>query len=295
MKITKKQAKAFFTYAVERETIRVTRAAGMEPPWTDDPILGAYRFCNIFREDDVVTTWIRENIRDPLTNDSRVVMAMVAARFFNRVSTLKIIKETLLKDPGYSKYYLKVLEDVHPVVTGAYMIKTPRGLNKLEGVCWIIEQADKLMPEVIEQIQIERAGAPGVRLEIAHRILKEIPYMGRFNSFEVITDLRHTKFFGEPLDVMTWAQAGPGAARGLSRVIYERIGEFNYASEDDQKLLNVGMQQLLALSMNDKLWPEQWPPWEMRDVEHTLCEFDKYERARTGAGRPKQRYTPPGL
>lgn len=30
-----------------------------------------------------------------------------------------------------------------------------------------------------------------------------------------------------------------------------------------------------------------WPAWEMREVEHTLCEFDKYERTRLGQGRPR--------
>ncbi|GAF76676.1 unnamed protein product [marine sediment metagenome] len=35
-------------------------------------------------------------------------------------------------------------------------------------------------------------------------------------------------------------------------------------------------------------WPDDWPLWEMREVEHTLCEFDKYERVRLGEGTPKQ-------
>jgi hypothetical protein len=30
----------------------------------------------------------------------------------------------------------------------------------------------------------------------------------------------------------------------------------------------------------------------MREVEHTLCEFDKYERVRLGQGRSKRRYRP---
>jgi hypothetical protein len=35
---------------------------------------------------------------------------------------------------------------------------------------------------------------------------------------------------------------------------------------------------------------EHWPAWEMREVEHTLCEFDKYERARLGEGKPRGVY-----
>ncbi len=31
-----------------------------------------------------------------------------------------------------------------------------------------------------------------------------------------------------------------------------------------------------------------WPPLELREIEHSLCEFDKYERVRLGEGKPKQ-------
>jgi hypothetical protein len=50
------------------------------------------------------------------------------------------------------------------------------------------------------------------------------------------------------------------------------------------------MQEILSFSKSDEYWPQNWPHWEMREVEHTLCEFDKYERARLGEGRPKQLY-----
>jgi hypothetical protein len=51
------------------------------------------------------------------------------------------------------------------------------------------------------------------------------------------------------------------------------------------------MQELWAIS-KDYL-PEWFPKLEMRDIEHSLCEFDKYERARLGHGKPRSRYIPP--
>ena len=32
------------------------------------------------------------------------------------------------------------------------------------------------------------------------------------------------------------------------------------------------------------------PKLEMREIEHCLCEFDKYERTRLGQGRPRSFY-----
>jgi hypothetical protein len=60
------------------------------------------------------------------------------------------------------------------------------------------------------------------------------------------------------------------------------------------------MKGLLRDSRDAKFWPQggkatakaaqnalYWPKWELREVEHTLCEFDKFERTRLGEGRPR--------
>jgi alpha-glutamyl/putrescinyl thymine pyrophosphorylase clade 1 len=44
----------FVSVMRERETIRLRRAQGLPRPWTADPILHSYRFCNIKREDDAL-------------------------------------------------------------------------------------------------------------------------------------------------------------------------------------------------------------------------------------------------
>ena len=52
------------------------------------------------------------------------------------------------------------------------------------------------------------------------------------------------------------------------------------------------MRQLLEASQSYEHWPntDEFPPLEMREIEHTLCEFDKYERVRLGEGRPRGVY-----
>ena len=54
--------------------------------------------------------------------------------------------------------------------------------------------------------------------------------------------------------------------------------------------MNEEMQDLLDYSV-EKLEPFV-PALEMREIEHCLCEFDKYERARLGEGRPRAKYKP---
>ena len=36
------------------------------------------------------------------------------------------------------------------------------------------------------------------------------------------------------------------------------------------------------------------PTLEMREIEHSLCEFDKYQRVKHGEGKPRSIYQPPG-
>jgi hypothetical protein len=77
----------FWDFARERHSIYLRRAAGDPPPWTDDPVLRTYRFCNIFRELDATTAWFRRYVRDPMRSRPEVLLATVLFRWFNRISS----------------------------------------------------------------------------------------------------------------------------------------------------------------------------------------------------------------
>ena len=51
----------FLQWITEREAIRLRRIAGNPPPWTDDPILREWSFCNVCREADHTTEWIAQH------------------------------------------------------------------------------------------------------------------------------------------------------------------------------------------------------------------------------------------
>lgn len=285
----------FFLYAQERYRILLNRRAGLPRPWTHDPILQGYRFCNVFREDDSTTQWIRGVVHERAYT-THLLGAMVIARWFNRVGTLKrLLPPEGCEPPYFQKNLLynwrqidawktamrERLEGVQPLVTGAYMIKTPAGMDKLEGLLWclghVLEEAVELQPRL------------GPSLQEATRQLQQFPFLGSFMAYEVVTDLRHS-ILSEAPDIYSWANPGPGAARGLGRVLAGDPEVYNYNRRRDAEPLQQGMRYLLDQSRKSSMWPVDWPQWEMRDVEHTLCEFDKYERARLGDGTPKQRY-----
>lgn len=297
----------FFAYAVERERVRIRKEGG-DVQLTDDPILQKFRFCNVFREDDKTTRHFAK-IRDRVPRD-QVLLATVLYRWFNRIEVGEAIfnqRQLMTGQPAWESFLTtmdtKVLKRAiiasvgkkGPFVTGSYIIKGWDGLPKLDGVLRCIEEFLVHEPtppgydnpvgyEQMSQTMLERPGE--VTLEEVHGWLAQHKYMGGFMAYEVVTDLSQTALLRNAPDMMTWANAGPGARRGLNR-IHERPLE----APTSQRQMNEEMQDLLEASRFPSLWTfAKKREWDMRTVEHTLCEFDKYERVRTGAGRPRQTY-----
>jgi hypothetical protein len=157
------------------------------------------------------------------------------------------------------------------VYTGAYMLTGTLGGTKVE------QTIDKILTPLYEM-------PPRIISNSLEETWKRyLPYPGfsGFMAYEVVTDLRHTKYLENAEDIMTWANPGPGAKRGLNRIhgreLEKSIPKAQLISE---------MKELLDLCNMAPL------PLEMRDIEHCLCEFDKYERVRLGQGKPRAKYKP---
>ena len=81
--------KVFLHWIRERENARVNKTQGKPKPWTEDPIIQQYRFCNVEREKDTVSQWIHSNWCEPNVDHPNLVFAMVVARLFNWPPTLE--------------------------------------------------------------------------------------------------------------------------------------------------------------------------------------------------------------
>lgn len=273
-----KNLEQFFGFVRERQRIMLLRKSGAAPPWTEDEVLQKYRFCNVFREDDKTTVWFRENIRDHLSSSSRVLPATVAFRWFNLISTGERIKHILLEEGWNAQKVRAALRGKSPLVTGAYIIKTINGMDKLTGLCTVMDWANVSCAKILKRWQVEEKPT----LQWMHEQLCNVEYLGRFMAYEVVTDLRHTYLLCEAPDIDTWASAGPGCARGLGWISSDHPDQFAYQTSSDQSIMLNMMRQLLAHSREARYWPTNWPAWEMREVEHTLCEYDKWRRGLRG-------------
>ena len=264
----------FFNYLNERHIIYLRRQNGVAFPWTSDAILTEYSFCNVYRELDKVTEWLRVNWREPYADHPNLPFAMSMARQINWPDTLEELGFPEHWNPERLKAIMQGrLDRKEKVYTGAYMLTGTLGGTKVE------QTIDKILTPLYEN------HPPIVKesLEETWQGYQKHAGFSGFMAYEVVTDLRHTKWLRNARDIMTWANPGPGAQRGLNR-IYER--ELNKTIKKPQ--LNFEMKALLDCSQY--FLQGHMIPLEMRDIEHCLCEFDKYERTRLGEGRPRARY-----
>jgi len=265
----------FFTTARERYQIFLRRRRGEPPPWTDSQTFQRWRFCNVFREHDRTTEWVRENIRDPLWDQQRVVTAMALARLTNRISTMEKLHEAGLFHNWDARRAIEVMDSCHSVVTGAYRINTPASRSKVHGVAWIVDGVHEIEAVVWENAK---------NLQSTWQMLQSVPYVGGFIAYEITSDLRWTSMLKDAPDVLTWANPGPGAIQGLSILDHD----LRFSNKATSRITM--MQHLLSLSQHHTYWPSEWPSWEMREVEHWLCEFAKWCRAEHYGQRLKRRF-----
>lgn len=288
MKIVKvkklKPLERFLYWIQERHKIYERREAGEKKPWTDDEVLQSYFFTNPYRENDKVTKWFRKNVREPLKNKDEVLFATVAFRWFNYIPTGEILLENdylLDWDEKLVRKALKQANKNEPVFTGAFMIPAVPGSNKIEHVCKCLRPVWKDRKDLALEIRKSKS------LQDSHKLLCQYPYLGKFMSYEVVTDLRHTRLLNKAVDIMTWANPGPGCARGLARLVGEMpVGKNSAMMKLPKDWLHT-MQSLLEVT-NMRL--NHMPIFEMREIEHSLCEWDKYERALWQDGRMKRTY-----
>lgn len=264
----------FVYWMEERQRIYLKRQSGEPYPWSKDPIFNQYRFCNVYREQDTVTRWLRENWREPYKDHKNLWFAMAMARVINWPDTLADIGfPTTWRPRHVFETMMRRRAQGLKVYTSAYMLCAPV-IKPGE------EKAHFTVFGVLDPLwrATRKNGPPWERLhncslEHATRWLEGFMGFGPFLAYETITDLRHTRYLKDAPDIYSWANAGPGACRGLNRLwgrpTRDRLSQRQACAEMrwllDYSLMNADRRLL--------------PTLEMRDIEMSLCEIDKYSRA----------------
>jgi hypothetical protein len=268
------------SFIKERENVRKRKEAGAKQPWTSDSILQRFRFCNVHREDDRVTRWLRAEYYPTFEGEKDVWFAAVVARLFNLPESLASIQRHIVPfRPVRMRAILhsrrargeKNFNAAYIVSTnGVAMDKVDYLLDRVLGVLW----AERHKLRVREDDTLE---------SFYNRLIK-FDGMGSFIAAQVVADLKYIPLSEGGLrdrrDWWTFAASGPGSRRGLNRV----MGADPVASWKE-----IEWRSQLA-RLREAVSHKYGKPMHAQDLQNCLCEFDKYERARLGEGTPKQLY-----
>lgn len=257
----------------EREAVRKAKEEGLPPPWSKDKTMQVTYFCNVHREDDRVTRWIRQQYSANVLLPS-FTANICMARLVNRISSLEAL--------GYmGKFNERKFRRVARGVPGTGKARPP-----FWGNAYVVTTHGQKMSKVdyavgvlapLWKAKLRKDLEYVTHLVTAHEIISQYEGFGSFMAAQVVADLKNTP--GHPLqaapDWHVWAASGPGSMRGLGWCYERKVG---VAEFDD----------CIAL-----LWAQvqpRVPAMCMQDFQNCLCEFDKYMRVSTGAGRSKRKY-----
>lgn len=251
----------FIAFIKERERIRKRKEAGKPWPWTNDPVLRKYHFCNIDRAHDKVTHDVMQFLKRAPSSEALVFNAIVA-RFFNSPA---------------------VLAELSPIEPAEYdwraLYRTLRRLMKRDGLVWRrayltvawfngIDTGDKMKNYAVVLRELARWCESNAQTLLAQptihdgvRMLTKLKGFKEFMGTQVCLDLaltgkarfKTTDYVPLPYD--------KGSRWGLSDI-------FGFAEYDR------AVEQLTMLKNKTRLTYAQ--------TEQALCEFSRYRRLSDG-------------
>ena len=282
---------------------------------TRDPILREYRFCNVFRELDRVSSWIRYHIQRPFAGHPDLWFMLAIARTINWPETLGFLMNRgelkcdfnawprelggLMSHYDFSPEQLGLALDHwsalgNKVYTGAYMIRAESN-PKAEWYSWTKQQyiarivLGRLWEDRHDFVNaLDPEDRPGFStMQAAWEMFQQPRYIGwgPFMAYQVVVDLRHSRYLRGASDIQDWAALGPGSRRGLNRLAGRPV-DYPLKQAD-------GLEEMRCIHRRQDEWRAPWvPPIDLSDIQNCLCEVDKYLRVKTGEGKPRSKYIP---
>lgn len=275
----------FQEFIYKRHMIYLKKQRGEAAPWTDDPILQQYRFCNVYRQLDRTTVWLNK-MWYPNFEKHELPFAAHVARLLNHEEPLTAIRPLLIHGRPWRTLKIKealrkVKERGGTVRGNAYIVSTNG--HELPFEEYLVNHV--LVP--LRKANLEYY--PDQNLAFYCARLMQANGIGSFMAGQIIADLKFVHPDMTQKKVSDWwsfVVPGPGSKRGLNR-LHGRLPHQSMPTSEFYKLF-----ELADNLANSVRVFQGWSAISAQDVQNCLCEFDKYDRAFYNEGRPKQNYIP---
>ncbi|KAJ4481024.1 hypothetical protein J3R30DRAFT_3287712 [Lentinula aciculospora] len=272
----------FWRWCAERKSIDDRRRAGKPAPWTEDPIMQTKFFCNTYRVLDktsqfIITKVIQEGSQKPV----EIVFRVFLFNIFTKIETWQWLEQKLgtitWKDYNQESY-IKVLEErarAHTLYTGAFQSPGPK---------WDFPETYKnhlLLLECFMNNDLAGKLQKFKSMEEGYAFIASFPSMGDFKSYQLLLNLSYSSvinFSGKDFVI-----PGIGAVSGLGKMFGKSIE--NVAKYDPniriaviRYMMETQQQHFHRLGLEFSGLGPNHLPMELADIEHAICEVDKYAR-----------------
>lgn len=320
--IDQKYYDQYWYFIAERMNIWYKRVVlGNSAPWTDDPILQTFKFTNAIRDLDRLSIYERKHILeriDDIQDDwseerilkwkQSILLNIMMFRLWVKVDTWEIHGFIDLTDSNWRTKWdavkailLQRREDGVANFTAAYWVsdlkaanpdpatkknKTASAIAMIEG--WM-DNIDDIYNRTIVQAQ---------NMTDQMKEFRTLPCVGEFTSYEYACSITEiTRYCKHHL--IEWTQdnatnVGPGAQRGINWIFKNKGGLSDY--QCILYLRSIWKHEMKKRGTYNRfinqLPKEMKGDIDLRVIEHCLCECQKYNKAWTNTGRPKETFRP---
>ena len=291
----KKRVRAAAKFCAERHRIYVKKASGQFKPWTTDPILSSYRFCNIYRELDKVTVQIMEDVIKPNLNNPNIACLALAARLINHPRTLNLMLDEgfdFSRKPNHERLF-KLFQSIQKekgqkLVTGSYICNTifPKGYPKVDG-----SKGDYLAnffaPLVWERRAVLAEGLASGSFAGMIDAYKTVHGIGAFIANQAAVDLTYTKLLSSAEDIDSTWNPGPGTIKGIRWITGDlTLSPGKKATNEALTRYRDDLNEMLAghkmFSNSTKDMKTHLIPLTGPNASNSLCELAKHVWMATG-------------
>jgi len=290
---------AYWRFAAERHRIFEARLEGLDSPWSVDPILATFKFCNAYRVLDRVSQYlIREVIyggsSDELAAED-TFMRIILFRLFSKEATWEALEEASgglrrsTLDVEVLGDELEILRSRQAIYTSAFILAAPSGFGHRAKH----RNHLALVSQMFKKGQLGSALGRASSLEDVYQALIAYPMIGPFLGYQIAIDLNYSSHFDFDEDEFT--VPGPGALRGIAKV----FSDPGSCTPEELTMRMVDRQQDEFARLGIDFRGLLGRPLKAIDCQNLFCEIDKYSREafpslKSNRTRIKSRFVPSG-
>lgn len=270
----------YWRFADERLAAFLRRVRGERAPWSQDPILQEYKFCNTFRAADRVSQdLIRQLYAENAASKADLVFRAIAYRTFSVPATWHRIVQELGRQPriadlddGSFGKAVEAARQSQTLYTAAFMLPSPAGAYKASDDNRKHAAHLRQFEDMFLRRELGDRVSSAPSLQDVYEALLGFDMVGEFLAMQMAIDINYST--AVDFSENDFIFPGPGAVRGLAKV-FRSLGDSTpqqaimwMVEHQDEQFERLGLQ-----------FPGLWGrKLHAIDCQGLFCETDKYSR-----------------